>query len=149
MPAIINYQLNKAAAVAIFEENAVFHSSGDAIDVHRIGELLGEAAIRDIDRGTGYKGFLEGGLDWNAAGACGSDPCLPYYFLSGWMKLVSYHNHRLQVIAHQSSEGGQIYDKVWEERCAAINAADAEDERKRQERKAKRAAAKAEQEARA
>lgn len=143
MPANINYQLNKAAAITIFEENAVFHSSGDAIDVHRIGELLGEAAIRDIERGTRYKGFMEGGIDYNASGACGDDPCLPYFFLSGWLKIVSYHNHRLQVIAHQNSEGGKIYDDVWAERKARIDAEDAEYERKRQERRAKREANKA------
>lgn len=147
MSEIINYQLSKAAAIAIFEENAVFHSSGDAIDVHRVAELMGEAAIRFIDRTTKYNGFMEAGRDYNAAGASGSDPVLPYYFLSGWLKIVSDHNHRLQVIAHQNSDGGAIFDRVWAERCAAIDAADSEEERKRQERKAKRAAAKAAKEA--
>lgn len=146
MNQIITYQLSKAAAIAIFEENAVFHSSGDAMDAHRVVELLGEPAARYIDRTTKYNGSMEGGRDWNAAG---DDPVLPYYFLSGWLKIVSDHNHRLQVAAHQASEGGAIYDRVWAERCAALDAADAEEARKREERKAKRAAAKAEREARA
>lgn len=147
MNAIINYQLNKAAAVALFEENAAYHYSGDGIDIHRIGELLGEAAILYYDRTARIDGFLAAGRDWNASGACGDDPCLPYCYLSGWLKIVADHNHRLQVAAHQSSEAGALYDRLCAERRAVIDAKDAEDERKRQERKAKRAAAKAAKEA--
>lgn len=149
MSAIINYPLSKAAATALFKENAILYYNADAIPVHRIVELFGEPAARYLDKVTHYGSSFEAGRDWNAAGACGDDPCLPFYYLSGFFKIVSEHNHRLQVIAHQSSEGGQIYDKVWEERYAALRAADEEEERKRQERKAKRAAAKAEREARA
>ena len=146
MSQIITYQLNKATAVATFEENAVYHYNGDAIDVHRVVELLGEPAARFIDRTAHHNGFMEGGRDYNASGSAGDDPVLPYFFLTGWLKIVAEHNHRLQVAAHRASDGGATYDRIWEERVAAIDAADAEGERKRAERRAKRAAAKAAQE---
>lgn len=80
MNQIITYQLSKAAAVAIFEANAVFHSSGDAMDIHRVVELLGEPAARYIDRTTKYKGIMEGGRDYNATVLVGMILACPITF---------------------------------------------------------------------
>lgn len=142
MTQIITHQLTKAAATALFEEHAVLHGAVDAIDVHTVCELFGEPAARFIERVTCYGSSFAGGKDYNGYGSCeDGDPCLSFFYLSGFYKIVSDHNHRLQVIAHQNSEGGKIFDTVWGERVARLRAQDEEDERKREERKAKRAAA--------
>lgn len=107
-------------------------------------ELFGEPAARFIDRCTHYKGYMEPGTDFNGSGSCApDDPCLNYYYFTGFLKVVSDHNHRLQVIAHRQSEGGKVWDRVWEERCKRLDAEDAKDkaelEAKRQRRRKKKA----------
>lgn len=142
MNPIIMNQLNKAEAVTIFEENAVLHGNADAIEAHRIVELFGEGAARFIERCTEHNGYLIPGVDYNATGACSAaDPCLMYYFLPGFIKIVSDHNHRLQVIAHQQSEGGNVWETVWNERRERMEAEDRKNARKRGSRKAKAEAA--------
>lgn len=139
MTPIITKQLSRAEAATIFEENAVFLGSSDAICIHRIVELFGEPAARFIERTTHYDGYMKGGADYNASGSCApDDPCLNYYYFSGFLKVVSEHNHRLQVLAHRQSEGGAIWDRVWEERCERIAAQDAKDEAEAEVKKQKR-----------
>lgn len=139
MTPIITRPLSRAEAAAIFDENAVFLGRADAIEIHRIVELFGEPAARFIERNTCMNGWLEGGTDYNASGSCTPyDPCLRYYYFTGFLKVVSNHNHRLQVIAHSQSEGGAIWDKVWDERIKAIDALDAQHEAEAEARRQKR-----------
>lgn len=128
MTPIITKPLSREEAATIFAENAVFLGKADAIGAHRMVELFGEPAARWIERNTHHGGYLIPGTDYNASGSCApDDPCLDYYYLSGFLKVVSNHNHRLQVSAHIQSEGGAIWDDVWEERCARLAAQDAQD----------------------
>lgn len=139
MTPIITRPLSRAEAAAIFEENAVFLGRGDAIAIHRVVELFGEPAARFIEKTTHYRGYMEPGTDYNASGSCApDDPCLNYYYFTGFLKVVSNHNHRLQVLAHKQSEGGTIWDMVWTERCERIAAQDAKDEAEAEARKQKR-----------
>lgn len=138
----INRQLSRAEAIKLFEQNAVLHGTADAIDIHRIGELFGEKILLKLDYWITVPGFFSPGRDWNSWGACGDDPLLPYILQQGFMRIVSQHNHDLQVTAHKASESGKLYDRLVDERRARIEAEDAEEERKRQERRAKRASQK-------
>lgn len=118
--------LNKAEAVELFEkEAAVFFSEN-----------------------IKWEGYLKGGEDWNAWGACTEKrPMTNYLYKAGFLKLVTEHNYQIVIKAHSESEGGRIFDRYWEERNRRIEEQDAEEERKRAERRAKRAAAKAAREA--
>lgn len=144
MTPIITRPLSRAEAAAIFEENAVFLGRDDAIAIHRVVELFGEPAARFIEKNTCYRGYMEAGTDYNASGTCTpGDPCLNYYYFTGFLKVVSNHNHRLQVIAHSQSEGGSVWDGVWEERLKKLADQDAKDlaeaEARRQKRRKKKA----------
>lgn len=139
MTPIITKPLSRAEATAIFDENAVFLGISDAIEIHRIVELFGEPAARFIEKNTCFNGWLEGGKDYNASGSCTpDDPCLRYYYFTGFLKVVSNHNHRLQVIAHSQSEGGAVWDKVWDERINALSALDAQHDSESEARTQKR-----------
>lgn len=142
---MIEKSLNKAEALELFRQNCALHYHDDAVEEHRIAELFGPEIARYVFEHN--NSWMKPGADWNASGSCApDDPSLNYYYLSGFMLIVAAHNHRLQVKAHASSDGGKIMDvlrKEWRERIAAL---DAEDARKREERKAKRAAAKARRE---
>ena len=128
MTPIITKPLSHEEASILFDANAVFLGKADAIEAHRIVELFGEPAARFIDENTYHGGYMEPGTDYNASGSCApDDPCLNYYYFSGFLKVVSNHNHRLQVLAHKQSEGGAIWDTVWEERCERLDAKDSKD----------------------
>ena len=145
---MIQEVLNKAAAVELFEKEAVLFGTSDVVPFYRAIELFGEAAAAFFDRTIKTDGYLEGGADWNAWGACTDDrPMTNYLYKAGFLKLVTEHNYLCVIKAHAESEGGRIFDRYWEERCRRIDEMDAEEERKRAERKAKRAAAKAAREA--
>lgn len=134
----INRQLSRVEAIQIFEQNAVLHVTKDAIDIHRIGELFGENTLRKLESLLTEQGSFSPGLDWNASGGSGDDPLLPYVYISGFLKIVSERNHELQVTAHKVSEYGKLYDQLKEQRFARIEASEAEEQRKREERKGKR-----------
>lgn len=118
--------LNKAEAVELFEKEAAAFFSEN----------------------IKWEGYLKGGEDWNAWGACTEKrPITNYLYKAGFLKLVTEHNYQIVIKAHSESEGGRIFDRYWEERNRRIEEQDAEEERKRAERRAKRAAAKAAREA--
>lgn len=135
---MIENGLNRAQAEELFAKNCLFLSEADAVPEHRIAELFGEGMMRDISKWSS----LVGGRDYNALGSCEpGDPLRYFYYLRGFLKIVSVHNRRVQVKEHASSEGGRIVDKIDKERSDMLDALDAEEERKREERRAKRRAA--------
>ena len=145
---MINEVLNKAAAVELFEKEAILFGTSDVVPFYRAIELFGEEAAAFFDENIKWEGYLKGGEDWNAWGACTDKrPITNYLYKAGFLKLVTEHNYQLVIKAHSESEGGHIFDSYWEKRSRRIEEADAEEERKRAERKAKRAAAKAAREA--
>lgn len=145
---MIDEVLNKAAAVELFEKEAILFGTSDVVPFYRAIELFGEEAAAFFDENIKWEGYLKGGEDWNAWGACTDErPITNYLYKAGFLKLVTEHNYQLVIKAHSESEGGHIFDRYWEERSRRIEEAEAEEERKRAERKAKRAAAKAAREA--
>ena len=145
---MIEGMLNKAAAEELFEKEAILFGLSDAVPFYRAIELFGEEAARFFDENIKFDGYLHGGEDWNAMGACSDErPLTHYLYKTGFLKLVTEHNYLCVIKAHNESEGGHILDRYWEERIRKLDEADAEEERKRAERKAKRAAAKAAREA--
>lgn len=145
---MIDEVLNKAAAVELFEKEAILFGTSDVVPFYRAIELFGEEAAAFFDENIKWEGYLKGGEDWNAWGACTDErPITNYLYKAGFLKLVTEHNYQLVIKAHSESEGGHIFDRYWEERSRRIEEAEAEEERKRAERKAKRAAAKAAKEA--
>lgn len=140
---MIDKVLNKAEAVELFEKEAILFGTSDVIPFYRIIELFGEEAAVFFSENIKWEGYLKGGEDWNAWGACTDEsPMTNYLYRAGFLKLVTEHNYQLVIRAHSESEGGRIFDKYWEERNRRIEEQDAEEERKRAERRAKRAAAK-------
>lgn len=145
---MINEVLNKDAAVELFEKEAILFGTSDVVPFYRAIELFGEEAAIFFDENIKWEGYLKGGEDWNAWGACTEKrPMTNYLYKAGFLKLVTEHNYMLVIKAHNESEGGHIFDRYWEEHRRRIDELDAEEERKRAERKAKRAAAKAAREA--
>ena len=139
---MIDQTLNRQAAETIFEEEAILFGESNGIPEYRIVELFGEWASVFIEKHIHFKGYLEGGRDWNAWGDCGQErPSLRFFYRRGFLKIVSEHNYRLSVQAHRSSEAGKVVDHLWQLRSEGQEAAEAEEDRKREERKAKRAAA--------
>lgn len=140
---MINEVLNKAAAVELFEKEAILFGTSDVVPFYRAVELFGEEAAIFIEENMGY-GYLKFGDDFSGWGACSDErPFTSYLYKTGFLKLVTEHNYLRVVKAHKESEAGKIIDRYEEERVRRIEEADAEEERKRAERKAKRAAAKA------
>ena len=145
---MIEEMLSKAAAVELFEKEAILFGTSDAVPFYRAIELFGEEAARFFDENIRFEGYLEGGIDWNSWGACTDErPMRNYLYKAGFLKLVTEHNYLRVIKTHNESEGGHIFDRYWEERSRKLDEADAEAERKRAEKKAKRAAAKAAREA--
>lgn len=140
--------LNKAEAVELFEKEAILFGTSDVIPFYRAIELFGEEAAVFFSENIKWEGYLKGGEDWNAWGACTEKrPITNYLYKAGFLKLVTEHNYQIVIKAHSESEGGRIFDRYWEERNRRIEEQDAEEERKRVERRAKRTAAKAAREA--
>lgn len=145
---MIDEVLNKSAAVELFEKEAILFGTSDVVPFYRAIELFGEEAAIFFDENIKWEGYLKGGEDRNAWGACTDKrPMRNYLYKAGFLKLVTEHNYMLVIKAHNESDGGHIFDRYWEERNCRIDERDAEEERKRAERKAKRAAAKAAREA--
>ena len=143
---MITKMLNKEETLKIFEEEAILlDGDGDnVIPFHKAIELFGEEAAIFFERNMGITGYFKAGEDYNGMGACSDErPMIWYLYKWGFYKLVAEHNYLLTVKAHKESEGGHIWDKVWEERSRRLDEEDAEYERKREERRKKRAAARA------
>lgn len=140
--------LNKEETVELFEKEAILFGTSDVIPFYRAIELFGEEAAAFFSENIKWEGYLKGGEDWSAWGACTEKrPITNYLYKAGFLKLVTEHNYQIVIKAHGESEGGRIFDRYWEERDRRIEEQDAEEERKRAERRAKRAAAKAAREA--
>lgn len=145
---MIEEVLNKAAAVELFEKEAILFGTSDVIPFYRAVELFGEETAAFFDRNIKFEGYLKGGEDYNSWGACTDErPITDYLYKAGFLKLVTEHNYLRVIKAHKESEGGKILDRYWEERVRRLREEDEEEEHKRAERKEKRAAAKAAREA--
>ena len=145
---MIDEVLNKAAAVELFEKEAILLGTSDVVPFYRAVELFGEEAAIFFDKNIKWEGYLKGGEDYNAWGSCTDEkPMTSYLYRAGFLKLVTEHNYLRVIKAHKVSEGGHILDRYSEERDRRLAELDAEEECKRAERKAKRAAAKAAREA--
>lgn len=145
---MIDKVLNKAEAVELFEKEAILFGTSDVIPFCRAIELFGEDAAAFFSENIKLEGYLKGGEDWNAWGACTEKrPITNYLYRAGYLKWVTEDNYQIVIKAHSESEGGRIFDRYWEERNHRIKERDAEEERKRAERRAKRVAAKAAREA--
>ncbi|MDE5589045.1 MAG: hypothetical protein K2J60_07865 [Acetatifactor sp.] len=145
---MIEEVLNKAAAVELFESEAILLGQSDVVPFYRAIELFGEEAARFLDENAFIDGYVNCGVDWNGMGACSVErPFTSYLYKFGFLKVVTEHNYLRVIKAHKESEGGHILDRYSEERNRRLEEREAEEERKREERKAKRAAAKAAREA--
>lgn len=140
----IEYAMNKAQADEVFAANAVMMSGRDVIFDYKIAELFGAEACAWAERCMHHEGYLDWGKECNSWGDCGCN----YFYKSGYDKLVSWHNYHVCFVEYKASEGGKVWDDLWQARHQRMEALGAEEERKRKERKAKREAArKAKQEA--
>ena len=144
----ITHTLNKAQADALFAEHAVFMGGKDVVFVYKAAELFGPDVMAWAERCMKHDGYMKPGNDWDGWGSGCNGDGISFFCESGFKKLVSQCNAILATKEHRASEGGKMWDSLWEARCARLDAEDAEDQRRREERKAKRAAArKAKQEA--
>ena len=66
---MIDEALNKAAAIELFEKEAVLFGTSDAVPFYRAIELFGEEAAAFFDNNIKWEGYLKGGEDWNGMGA--------------------------------------------------------------------------------
>ena len=138
----IKTMLNKEQAEALFSSEAIYIGDRDVVPEHRIVELFGAWAGTFIEQTLALDGFLSAGKDWNGAGACSEDePFLHVFYRAGFFKIVSRHNYLLAVQAHRRSEGGAVMDECWRLRQARTEAAEADEARKRAERRTRRDAA--------
>ena len=130
---------SRAAARELFKNNAALLSDYDAIPFYRVIEILGKDAGIFIEKAMPDKG-LTWGRDYGGYGL--GDWTNEFVYESGFLKIVTECNNRIAAKAHRESEGGHIWDQLWEERCRKIDELDAEYDRKKEERRKKRAAAK-------
>ena len=136
---VIDRTLSRQAAEALFEEEAILFGESNAVPEFRIVEIFGEWAGTFIEKHTHYKGYFEGGRDYNGWGDCSHErPMLNYLYRRGFLKIVSEHNYRLSLRAHRSSAAGEVVDRIWRIRQEAMDAADREAAQNKSERKAKR-----------
>lgn len=131
----IETTLNRQQAEALFEQEAlVFNGSNCGVPEYRIAALLGDDVV---DYAWNHPREFTPGKETNYAGNA-ADDCIMFFCRSGFMRLVSVHNYRLTLAAHQASAAGQRIDDRNFRRRAELVAAEAEERRR-----AKRAAAKA------
>lgn len=138
---MIEHTLNRRQADELFDREACLFGESNGIPEYRIVELFGEWAAAFIEGNIHYNGYLYGGEDWNGFGGSSAErPILRFLYREGLYKVVSEHNYILTLAGHRSSAAGRVVDAQWKRRHEELEAAEAEEERKRQERKAKRAA---------
>ena len=139
---MIEHTLNRQQADELFDREAILLGKCNGIPEYRIVELFGEWAATFIESNIHYNGYLNGGEDWNGWGDCSTEkPMLRFLYRAGLYKVVSEHNYNLMLAGHRSSAAGRVVDAQWQRRHEEMEAAEAEDERKRQELKSKIAAA--------
>lgn len=129
--------LSKEQADVIFEREAVMFYSTDAIPDYRVAELFGPEVCRWAEGSMSAEGFLRWNEDWSSWGGNGEH----HFYRSGFHKIVSHHNYLVSQMRRSESEGGKVWDDLWQARHEALEAAEGEEDRKREERKAKREAA--------
>lgn len=134
----INRTLNRAQAEELFAAEAVFMYSADMIPEYRVIELFGDDMAQWLDSCCHYDGYMKGGQDYNICGDCGS--LIRFFYMTGFLKIVSKANHAQALQAHRNSEAGKLADRLSEECAQKLQELDEEAEHKRQERRAKRAA---------
>lgn len=134
---IITYPINSAQADALFAENAVMMDCGDVIYDYRIAGLFGPEVCAWAESCMSFDGYMKAGRDWNSWGGCHCN----YFTREGYRKIVSHHNYLLSSKESDECEGGKIWRDLWQARSERLDAAEREEDRKREERKAKRAAA--------
>ena len=140
----IEYAMNKALSDEVFATNAVAMSGRDVIFDYKVTELFGTDICTWAESCMGAEHYLDWIRDW---GSWGENGC-HYFTKSGYDKLVSWHNYHVCLGEYRASEGGKVWDSLWQARHERMEAFEREEDRKREERKAKRAAArKAKQEA--
>lgn len=144
----INYAMNQMQAERLFAAEAVFMCSADVVPEYRVIELFGDDMARWLDSCCVHEGYMKGGRDYNYGGA-NCDSMIRVFYKEGFYKIVSRANQAQVLQMHRNSEAGKLADQVMEERVQELRRQDAEHERKLQERRAKRAAAKAEREKKA
>ena len=136
----IEYAMNKAQADEVFAANAVAISGRDVIFDYKIWELFGSEICAWAESCMHSQGYLDWGKECNSWGECG----LHYFYKSGFDKLVSWHNYHCCFAEYKASEGGAVWDRLWQDRNEAIEAAEREEALKKDQRKAKRDAARKE-----
>lgn len=134
--------ISKKTADALFDDEAILFGNANGIPEYRIVELFGEWAAAFIEKHICYNGYMVVRVDynvWDDNGSAHSE--IRFFSRAGFYKIVSEHNYRACLEAHRTSEAGRIVDALWQARLDRLAAADAENKREREERKAKRAAA--------
>lgn len=130
----IEYAMNKAQADEVFAANAVAMSGQDVIFDYKIWELFGSEICSWAESCIRKQGYLDWGTEVNSWGDCGCN----YFYKSGFDKLVSFHNYHCCLEEYKKSEGGIVWDGIWQNRREKIEAAQREENRKIADRKAKR-----------
>ena len=139
----ITKTLNKAEATELFEKEAILIGHDNAIPFYRAVELFGEWAAEFIDRCMEEHSYLDFGRDYSGWGLSEGRPYTEYFYKPGFMKLGCEYNDLQIVKVYEESESGQLIDKYTAECSRRRDVREVEEERKKAEHKAKRAAARA------
>lgn len=134
---IITHPINREQAAALFAENAVMMENCDVIYDYRVAEIFGPEVCVWAESCMSFDGYMKCGPDWSCWGGCHCN----YFTKAGFQKIVSHHNYLMSSRESDKSEGGKIWRDLWQARSDRMDAAEREEDRKREERKAKRAAA--------
>ena len=154
---MIETTLNRQQAEALFAQESfpvrtISHMIANVVPMYRIIELFGVEIGQWAEKNIGLHpetrvpGCLSDKTPFSHSPHTGK--MMHFVSADGFFTIVAEHNlYTADKQAHEC-EAGRQWNAIWDERCARLDAADAEDERKREERRAKRTAArKAKQEA--
>lgn len=141
MKGMIETTLSKQQAEALFANEAILVGCKcESVPMYRIGELFGVEMMEWFNSCIPNK--FKGGEHYNVIyRESEENPFIPFVFHDTFMSIVCRHNIKLITQAHKARESGRQWDLIRAEANARLDALDAEEERKREERKAKRAAA--------
>lgn len=114
--------INKTEAMEIFEKEAILLGGEDVLPFYKAIDIFGEMAAAFIEDNMKYEGYLKGGVDYNALGACSeSRPIMYYFYKAGFLKLVIEYNYLLSIQDYKKSKGGNILDKYMEQRSKRLD----------------------------